>query len=107
MKKPAADRLLQFQFQLGRPVRRPWVPCEIRMRDFLALVPQENEKSGDIKGVPHRCVRREILLRELKESHRRLQASAVLWMSWLLEVFLEMNESARCLNQTFKEIRVR
>jgi hypothetical protein len=76
------------------------------MRDFLALVPQENEKSGDVKGVSHRCVRREMFLRELKESHRRLQASAVLRMRWLLEVFLEMNEGASSLNQTFKEIRV-
>lgn len=53
-----------------------------------------------------RTERREILFRQLKQPHRRSQAPAVLRMFRMLEIFLEMNESARSLDQPLEEIVV-
>jgi len=49
---------------------------------------------------------RQISLREPKQTHRRRQTPAVLGMQWMFEPFLQMHESARCLNQPLEKIRV-
>ena len=79
---------------------------KIRPRNFLTLLAQEFEKFVDIKRVVHGSVWGKIFLRELKQSHSRLQAAAVLWMRRMFEVFLQMNECAGCLNKPLEEISV-
>jgi hypothetical protein len=53
-----------------------------------------------------RTERREILLRQFEESDRRAQAPAVFRMCRVFEIFLEMHEGARGLDQPFEEIIV-
>lgn len=76
------------------------------MCNLLTLFAQEFEKFGHIKGVPDGGVRREMFLRELKEPHRWLQTPAVFRMRGMFEIFLEMNERARGLDETLEEIGV-
>ena len=49
---------------------------------------------------------RKFPLREPEQTHRGRQAPAMLRVRWVLELFLKMHESACCLDQAFKEIRV-
>src|SRR4029077_3051340 len=49
---------------------------------------------------------RQILIRELKQTHGGRQAPAVLRVQWVFESFLKVNEGARRLDQAFKEICV-
>jgi hypothetical protein len=85
-------------------LRRPGIGFEIGADDFLSHRFQKIEQLRDIKGVMAWCKGAEIFFRELKEPDRRTQASAMLRMCRLLEIFLEMNEGARCLDQSFEKI---
>ena len=49
---------------------------------------------------------RQVFFRQLEEFNGRAQTPAVLCMRWVFEVLLEMDESARGLNQSFEEIVV-
>src|SRR5437588_1184443 len=49
---------------------------------------------------------RQVFFRQLEEFNGRAQAPAVLCVHWVFEVLLEMDESARRLNQSFEEIIV-
>ena len=49
---------------------------------------------------------RQVFFRQLEEFNRRTQTPAVLGVRWVFEVLLEMDESARRLNQSFEEIVV-
>ncbi len=79
---------------------------KIRPHNFLALFAQEFEKFVDIKRVMQGSVWRKIFLSELKQSHSRLQAAAVLWMRRMFEVFFQMNKCACRLNKPLEEISV-
>jgi len=48
----------------------------------------------------------QVALRELEQTHRGTQTPAVLRVQWMFESLLKVDESARCLDQSFKEIRV-
>lgn len=50
---------------------------------------------------------RQVLIRELKQTYGRRQAPAVLYVQWMFESFLKMNEGAGGLDQSLKKIRVR
>jgi len=60
----------------------------------------------DIKLMPHRQVRREILFGEAKEPHRRIHPPAVFGMCRPLILLLQMDKAARCLDQPLEIIRV-
>ena len=47
---------------------------------------------------------RQVFFRQLEEFNGRAQTPAVLCVRWVFEVLLEMDESARGLNQSFEEI---
>ena len=47
---------------------------------------------------------RQVFFRQLEEFNGRAQTPAVLCVRWAFEVLLEMDESARRLNQSFEEI---
>src|SRR6266404_3652305 len=47
-----------------------------------------------------------VFFRQLEELNGRAQTPAVLGMRWVFEILLEMDESARSLNQSFEEIVV-
>jgi len=49
---------------------------------------------------------RQVFFRQLEEFNGRAQTPAVLCVRWVFEVLLEMDESARRLNQSFEEIVV-
>ena len=49
---------------------------------------------------------RQVFFRQLEEFNGRAQTPAVLCVRWVFEVLLEMDESARGLNQSFEEIVV-
>jgi hypothetical protein len=67
---------------------------------------QESQESAHIKIVPDRRIGTEIFLCQKKQSHRRPQAAAMFGMSWMLEIFLQMDKSASALNEAFEEIVV-
>ena len=67
---------------------------------------QKLEECRDIKSVPDRGVGREILFRELKKSHRRLQTPAVFRMRRMFEILLEMNKRACRLNKALEKVGV-
>ena len=47
---------------------------------------------------------RQVLFRQLEEFYSRAQAPAVFCVRWVFEIFLQMHERARSLNQSFKKI---
>ena len=47
---------------------------------------------------------RQVFFRQLEELNGRAQTPAVLGVRWVFEILLEMDESARRLNQSFEEI---
>src|SRR5437879_13713824 len=49
---------------------------------------------------------RQVFFRQLEEFNGRAQTPAVLCVRWVFKVLLEMDESARRLNQSFEEIVV-
>src|SRR5205814_9049551 len=49
---------------------------------------------------------RQILFRELEQTRRRRQTPAVLGVRWLFESLPKVHESAGCLDQPLKEIRI-
>ena len=49
---------------------------------------------------------RQVFFRQLEEFNGRAQTPAVLSVCWVFEVLLEMDKSARRLNQSFEEIVV-
>src|SRR2546430_3349864 len=49
---------------------------------------------------------RQVLFRELKQTHGWRQAFPVFRVRWMFEPLLQMNEGTRCLDQPFEEIRV-
>ena len=49
---------------------------------------------------------RQVFFRQLEEFNGRAQTPAVLSVCWVFEILLEMDESARRLNQSFEEIVV-
>ncbi len=67
---------------------------------------QKAEKFRHFKTMPHRRKRREIFPRQAKEPHRREHPPAILGMRRSQELFLQMNEPARGLNQPFEIIGV-
>jgi len=67
---------------------------------------QELTERGDIQSMMSRGEYRQVLFRELKQTHGWRQASAVFRVQWMFEPLLQMNEGARCLDQPFEEIRV-
>jgi hypothetical protein len=87
-------------------LRRPGIDFEIRRGDFFARPPQKIDKSRDIQRVMFWREWLEIFFRELEEPDRRTQTSPMLRVRWLLEIFLQMNECARGLDQSFEKINV-
>ncbi len=47
---------------------------------------------------------RQVLFRQLEEFYSRAQAPAVFCVRWVFEIFLQMHERARSLNQSFEKI---
>lgn len=89
--------------QLRRALWRPRIGFEIRSDNLLARFAQKFEKRSHVELVMPRSVWREILFRQFEESDRRPQASAVFCMRWVFEIFLEMNESTRSLDQALEK----
>src|SRR6202035_3041724 len=92
--------------QLRRGLWRPRICFEIRAYNFLASRSKQTEKGPDVERMMARTERREILLRQFEEPYRWAQAPAVFCMGRVFKIFLEMNERARRLDQSFKEIIV-
>jgi len=77
------------------------------LRDnFFACGPKKVEQRVNVQRVMARTERREILFRQLKQPHSRPQAPGVLRVRRMLEIFLEMHERARSLDQPLEEIVV-
>src|SRR5271169_3152830 len=93
--------------QMRRSFRRPGIRFVIRRNDLLGVPSQELAKRGDVQVVMLRSEARQVFLRQLEQSHRRPQTPAVLGMSRMFEIFLQMNKRAGGLDQAFKEIIVR
>src|SRR2546423_1835826 len=49
---------------------------------------------------------RQVLFRQLEKLNGRAQTAAVVCVGWMFEIFLEMDEGAGGLNQSFEEIVV-
>lgn len=49
---------------------------------------------------------RQVFFRQLKEFHGGTQTPAVFCVCWVFEIFLQMDERARSLNQSFEKIVV-
>ena len=47
---------------------------------------------------------RQVLFRQLEEFYSRAQAPAVFCVRWVFEIFLQMHERARSLNQSFEKV---
>ena len=79
---------------------------EIRRGNFLPRPSQKIEKRRDIERVMTRREPAEISFSQLEQSHRWTQTPAVFGMRRVLEIFLEMDERARRLDQTLEKIVV-
>lgn len=71
------------------------------------LAAQQRQKSCQIKPMPDRPERSQIFLRQPKESDRRIHSPPVFRMRRPLELFLQMHETAGCLDEPFEIIGVR
>lgn len=78
----------------------------IRSENCVHLSLQKPEKIFDIKAMPHRPERLEIFFGEPKEPHRRIHPPPVFRMGRAGMLFLQMHESAGCLDQPFEIIRI-
>ena len=58
----------------------------------------ELAERGDVQAMMLRGEDRQVLFRESKQTHGRLQTSAVFWVRWVVEIFLQMNKGAGRLN---------
>ena len=75
-------------------------------QDRIYLLPDQTQKSGDIKPVPLRRKGREIFFRQAKQAHRRIQPPPVFWMGWSRVLFLQMHKPSRRLDQALEIVRV-
>src|SRR6185503_14340630 len=94
------------QPDLWRVLGMPGIFTVVGSQDRVHLLPDEMEESLHIKPMPHRQVWREILFGEAKEPHRGIYPPAILWMSRPLILLLQMDKTARSLDQTLEIIRV-
>jgi len=92
--------------QLRRVLGRPRVNLEILRDNFFPSRTQKTKEPYNVECVMAGTKRSEVLFRQLEESDRRPQPSAVLCMGRVFEIFLEMHERARCLDQSLKKIIV-
>ncbi len=94
------------QLNLWRGVRRPGIFLVIACQDCIHLLPDQTQKSGDIKPVTLRRKGREIFFRQPKQAHRRIQPPPVFWMRGSRVLFLQMHKPSRRLDQALEIIRV-
>ena len=73
---------------------------------MLGVLVQQAAERADIEPVMARREDRQVLLGEAQQTHRGLQTPAMFRMRRLLEIFLEMNKTARGLDQAFEEIGI-
>lgn len=64
----------------------------------------EAAKGVDVQTMVSRGKDRQVLFCESEQTYGRLQTPAVFWMPRVLEIFLQMDESASRLNQAFEII---
>lgn len=94
------------QLQLRRSLGRPRISLIIGRDDLLGVFVQQTAERADIEAVIARRVDRQVLFREAQQTHGGLQTPAMLRMRRLLEIFLEMNKTARRLDQAFEKIGI-
>jgi hypothetical protein len=100
----AAAHLLKENLRrgLGRPGIYPMIGLDDRLRALRQHLPERPQ----LERVPPRTKRRQILFRQSKQPDGWSQASPVFWVRWMLELFLQMHESARGLDQALEILRV-
>jgi len=78
----------------------------IGSQNRVHLLAQELKKILDVQAMPHRREGREILLRQPKQPHRRIHPSPIFRVRRPRMLFLQMNKSARRLDQPLEKISV-
>lgn len=77
-----------------------------RLDDHDRMTAEHFPECDQIKRVPLRAQRRQVLFRQAKQPNGRSQATPMLRMSGMFEVLLQMDESAGRLDQPFEILRI-
>src|SRR5262245_50105983 len=91
---------------LRRGFRGPGICAMIGRQNSVHLPLEQLSKSRDVKSMPRRTVRHEIFLRQSKQTHRRINSPAVLWVGGSRVLLLQMHKATRGLDQPLEIIRV-
>ena len=78
----------------------------IGIDDRLGVSREHLPERPKIEPVPLRTQRRQVLLRQAEQPHRRSQAAPMLRMRRMLKLLLQMDESAGGLDQPFEILRI-
>jgi len=84
----------------------PGIDPVIAGKNGVDLLSKEREKIANLEGMPSRRIRCEIFFREPKQTHCRVESPPILGMSWSQILLLQMDKSARRLNQTLEVIGI-
>ncbi len=78
----------------------------IRLQDGTRMTAEHFPEPHQIKFVPLRTQRRQVLFRETKQADRRTQPPSVFRVRRMFELLLQMNKGAGGLDQAFEKLRV-
>jgi hypothetical protein len=97
---------LPVQFQLGRRLGRPGIYLVVGTNDTVRAGTQQLTKCCDVQAVMPRPENGQVLFRQPKQTHGGPQTPSMFGMQRVLEIFLQMHEGPRSLDQALEEIVV-